>query len=165
MNSNQNQYNLPTLVVSKLPTFILQPFMFGPNSFQRASLSVPSSASRERKKVALAPGHSPLDWARVSTTTPSHKLRGVPPNTAPPPYVKVTKTELKQHKSQEDCWTCINGKVYNVTPYVDFHPGGVEEIMKCAGKDGTSLFNKYHSWVNVDRMLASCCVGVFDPTG
>ncbi|KAG7194811.1 uncharacterized protein KQ657_004492 [Scheffersomyces spartinae] len=144
-----------------LPYFDRKHDMFGPNSAQRASLNVPSTAARERKKVALAPGHSPLDWARVSTSTPSYKLRGVAPDTPPPPYVKVTKDELKLHKSQEDCWTCINGKVYNVTPYVNFHPGGVEEIMKCAGKDGTSLFNKYHSWVNVDRMLGSCCVGVF----
>jgi len=31
--------------------------------------------------------------------------------------------------------------VYDVTEYVKFHPGGVSEIMKGAGKDATSLFD------------------------
>ncbi|KAI5953369.1 hypothetical protein KGF54_002740 [Candida jiufengensis] len=134
------------------------------NSIQRASsssLSAPPSQSRARQKVVLKPGHSPLDWAELNRKQPKYKLRGVEPSTPPPQYVKVTKEELKKHKSQSDCWTCINNKVFNITPYINFHPGGVDEIMKCAGKDGTSLFNKYHSWVNVDRMLENCIVGIY----
>jgi cytochrome b involved in lipid metabolism len=73
--------------------------------------------------------------------------------------------EVKKHRGVDDCWTTINGKVFNITPYVDFHPGGRDEIMKCAGKDGTTLFNKYHSWVNVDRMLENCWIGVLDKRG
>ncbi|KAF6070316.1 Cytochrome b5-like Heme/Steroid binding domain family protein [Candida albicans] len=144
------------------------------SSSSRSSLKPPTSSSslrppptmgsnraNQRKKVILQPGHSPLDWAQLNRTQPRHKLRGVPANTPPPQYISINKQELQKHKSLQDCWTCINGKVYNITPYINFHPGGVEEIMKCAGKDGTSLFNKYHSWVNVDRMLENCIVGVF----
>jgi cytochrome b involved in lipid metabolism len=40
------------------------------------------------------------------------------------------------------------GNVYNITPYLDYHPGGVDEIMKGAGIDGTTLFQEIHSWVN-----------------
>ncbi|GEQ67934.1 hypothetical protein JCM33374_g1600 [Metschnikowia sp. JCM 33374] len=135
-----------------------------PNSFQRASnggssLGVPSRKVN-RKKVVLAPGHSPLDWAVLTSKTPKHKLRGVDPSTPPAPYVRIPASELKKHSTQEDCWTCINKKVYNITPYVNFHPGGVEEIMKCAGRDGTALFNKYHSWVNPERLLESCMIGI-----
>lgn len=32
--------------------------------------------------------------------------------------------------------------VYNVTPYMDYHPGGEEELMKAAGIDGTELFDQ-----------------------
>jgi cytochrome-b5 reductase len=34
------------------------------------------------------------------------------------------------------------GRVYNITPYLKYHPGSVEEVMKGAGKDCTSLFNE-----------------------
>lgn len=33
-------------------------------------------------------------------------------------------------------------QVYNLTPYLKFHPGGVAILMSVAGKDGTALFNK-----------------------
>ena len=34
------------------------------------------------------------------------------------------------------------GKVYNVTPYMEYHPGGIEELMRGAGQDGTLLFDE-----------------------
>ncbi|CCH43080.1 putative nitrate reductase [NADH] [Wickerhamomyces ciferrii] len=123
------------------------------NSAQRAG---GSSSQGARKKVGLEPGCSPLDWARLNSS--GQNLRGIFPNEFP---LKVSKELLKNHKSQNDCWTVLKGKVYNITPYVKFHPGGIEEIMKCAGRDGTSLFNKYHSWVNFERMLENCFVGFY----
>ncbi|EGV63276.1 hypothetical protein CANTEDRAFT_106399 [Yamadazyma tenuis ATCC 10573] len=140
----------------------------GPNSFQRVDRSdslAPNSTAinaRQRQKVVLEPGHSPLDWANLnSNSSQRYKLRGVPPNTPPPQYVTVTKDELKLHNRKDDAWTSINGKVFNITSYIDFHPGGVKQIMKCAGRDGTQLFNKYHAWVSADRMLSNCMVGMY----
>ena len=34
------------------------------------------------------------------------------------------------------------GKVYNITPYLEFHPGGIEELLKGAGIDSTTLFDQ-----------------------
>ena len=34
------------------------------------------------------------------------------------------------------------GKVYNLTPYLEFHPGGIDELMRGAGKDSTQLFDE-----------------------
>lgn len=133
------------------------------NLLKPASLGLtPPNRGPPRKKVTLQPGHSPLDWARLNQITPRHELRGVPPNAPPPQMIKVNRDEVKKHKVQNDCWTIINNKVFNITPYVNFHPGGVDEIMKCAGRDGTALFNKYHSWVNVDRMLENCFIGMLE---
>lgn len=36
----------------------------------------------------------------------------------------------------------FSGLVYNVTPYMDYHPGGEDELMKAAGIDGTDLFDQ-----------------------
>jgi cytochrome b involved in lipid metabolism len=37
---------------------------------------------------------------------------------------------------------CLCRKVYDVTPYVSYHPGGEKEIMRGAGRDATKLFGE-----------------------
>ena len=37
-------------------------------------------------------------------------------------------------------------------------------LMKGAGKDCTSLFTKYHAWVNADMLLKADYIGTLDPT-
>lgn len=44
---------------------------------------------------------------------------------------------------------------------MDFHPGGVDELMRAAGTDGTALFTEEHKWVNYQSMLSSCLIGPF----
>lgn len=60
----------------------------------------------------------------------------------------------------KDAWTVLGGKVYNITPYLPYHPGGEPELMKCAGRDGTRLFGEVHPWVNWEGMLEGCMVGI-----
>ena len=62
---------------------------------------------------------------------------------------------------REDCWVAFKGKVYNCTPYMEFHPGGGDELFKSAGEDGTELFNQVHRWVNLERILGPCLIGPF----
>lgn len=54
-------------------------------------------------------------------------------------------------------------QVYNITPYLKFHPGGAEMLMRGAGKDCTQLFAKYHAWVNADMLLKADLLGTLDP--
>ncbi|KAF4441451.1 hypothetical protein F53441_12038 [Fusarium austroafricanum] len=116
-----------------------------------------SKPNKPSRKVLLTPGHSPLDWARISG--PNADLRGVEPST---PYLRVTPSMLKRMTGRKgkDAWMALNGKVYNVTPYADFHPGGVPELMRGAGRDGTKLFGEIHPWVNYETMLSACLVGL-----
>lgn len=43
-----------------------------------------------------------------------------------------------------------------------YHPGGVDELMKAAGreKDGERLFREIHPWVSWESMLGECLVGI-----
>ena len=75
----------------------------------------------------------------------------------------MTPSELKRHNQRSDAWTSLQGRVYNITPYLEYHPGGVPELMRAAGRDGTDLFFKTHAWVNVDALLDSAVVGVLVP--
>uniref|UniRef100_A0A915B5M5 Cytochrome-b5 reductase n=1 Tax=Parascaris univalens TaxID=6257 RepID=A0A915B5M5_PARUN len=124
-----------------------------------ALLSVPQTSKMPasirsqggRLKVALQPGRGIMDWVQLTAgkQLASQQL----------PF--VTDEELRKHNSADDCWILLDNKVYDVTEYLTFHPGGIEQLMKAAGCDGTNLFHKYHSWINYETMLTSCFVGYF----
>ena len=61
-----------------------------------------------------------------------------------------------------DAWATWQGRVYNVAPYLEYHPGGAKELMKGVGRVGTAerLFNETHPWVNWEGMLGECMVGI-----
>ena len=52
-----------------------------------------------------------------------------------------TADEVKQHNSADDLWIVYNGQVYDVSSYLDEHPGGEEVIVDCAGEDATEAFD------------------------
>ena len=76
---------------------------------------------------------------------------------------KVKLSELQQHNTKEDAWMALNGQVFNITAYIRFHPGGVDEIMRGVGDDATELFQEYHPWVNAAAMLKPCYIGALVP--
>ncbi|XP_078011378.1 cytochrome b5 reductase 4 isoform X2 [Phascolarctos cinereus] len=116
-----------------------------PGSQQRA-------ASGGRSKVPLKQGRSLMDWIRL--TKSGKDLTGLKGR-----LIEVTEEELIKHNKKDDCWVCIRGLVYNVSPYMEYHPGGEDELMRAAGSDGTDLFDQVHRWVNYESMLKECLVG------
>ncbi|KAI0827961.1 FMN-dependent dehydrogenase-domain-containing protein [Trametes gibbosa] len=52
--------------------------------------------------------------------------------------------EVAQHNSRESCWIIVHGKVYDVTEFLDDHPGGSRIILKYAGKDATAEYDPIH---------------------
>ncbi|XP_057468850.1 cytochrome b5-like [Actinidia eriantha] len=52
-----------------------------------------------------------------------------------------TLSQVAQHKSKKDCWLIINGRVLDVTKFLEEHPGGEEVLLESAGKDATKDFN------------------------
>ncbi|XP_063829512.1 cytochrome b5 reductase 4 isoform X2 [Ostrinia nubilalis] len=116
------------------------------------SSSDSDSSSNPRNKCALQPGHSLMDWIRLGNS--GKDLTGVGGRVRP-----VSPAELASHNTQKDAWLAIRGRVYNITHYLPYHPGGPEELMRGAGIDATQLFDKVHPWVNYDSLLAKCLVG------
>ncbi|KAF9648697.1 cytochrome b5 [Thelephora ganbajun] len=122
------------------------------------TLALPTSTTKRPKvsrKVQLAPGYGALDWANLKNS--GKDLRGVDTLMRIPPSV------LKQHNKRDDIWMALYGKVYNVTAYMPYHPGGEKELMRAAGRDGTKLFAATHGWVNAEFMLDDCMVGFLVP--
>lgn len=131
------------------------------------STSTQAPSSRSRNRVTLAPGHSPLDWASLTrSTSPSAatRLRGSDASGLLGPFRmgRIPPSLLKAQNGRKgrDAWTSYQGRVYNISAYLDFHPGGRAEILRGAGRASDALFAEMHPWVNWDGMLASCCVGM-----
>jgi cytochrome b involved in lipid metabolism len=78
------------------------------------------------------------------------------------PYLKVPPSLLRKYTGRrgKDAWTVLGGKVYNITLYLPFHPGGEPELLRAAGRDGSRLFGEVHPWVNWEGMLEGCLVGI-----
>ncbi|CAJ1391976.1 unnamed protein product [Effrenium voratum] len=62
-------------------------------------------------------------------------------------------SEVARHCIPEDCWVALNGKVYDLTEFMDRHPGGPTTILAWAGKDASKLFNDIHKGVKIEQYL------------
>jgi hypothetical protein len=62
----------------------------------------------------------------------------------------ITWDEIRQHNTVHDGWIVLKGKVYFISPYLAYHPGGESILKPVLGKDATQLYYKYHMWVNED---------------
>ncbi|XP_026501137.1 cytochrome b5-like [Vanessa tameamea] len=51
-----------------------------------------------------------------------------------------TREELKSRNSREDAILIIHNGVYDVTKFLDEHPGGEEVLLELAGQDATEPF-------------------------
>ncbi len=68
--------------------------------------------------------------------------------------------EVANHNRQGDVWLVFRRRVYDISQYSRYHPGGVGEIMRGAGRDATAMFMEAHPWVNPDALLRDHVVGV-----
>ena len=114
----------------------LPPKKLGPWDFRARS-----AALEARKQVAM------------NLWTPAKSLRG---------DRKVTRAEVAQHGTFEDCWIIIRGKVYDFTEWKNRHPGGPFVARMYAGKDATAEFGDFHSQLAVKHMVHFCVGDLVD---
>ncbi|KLT41061.1 cytochrome b5 [Cutaneotrichosporon oleaginosum] len=48
--------------------------------------------------------------------------------------------DIKAHKTRKSLWLTLHKKVYDVTQFIDEHPGGDEVLLEEAGRDATEAF-------------------------
>ncbi|BDD63175.1 hypothetical protein MPDQ_007373 [Monascus purpureus] len=57
-----------------------------------------------------------------------------------------TPTEVSAYKTPEKgLYIIIDNNVYDVTKFIDDHPGGAKILKRVAGKDASKQFWKYHN--------------------
>lgn len=70
----------------------------------------------------------------------------------------LTLEDVAKHSTEDDCWIAIRNKVYDCTPFMKLHPGGVDSIVLAAGQDCTEDFDAIHSTAAHD-MLEKYIIG------
>ncbi len=80
----------------------------------------------------------------TSTTTPKYSMADIAP-----------------HKDATSCYSIISGSVYDLTMWVNLHPGGKGAILSLCGTDGTTAFmNRHHGAPKQMSILARYQIGV-----
>ena len=52
----------------------------------------------------------------------------------------ITLAEVAEHKDRNSCWLVIHNKVYDVTKFLEEHPGGEEVIIDVGGRFASEPF-------------------------
>ena len=143
---------------SALPTLRTVPF----GQARRAASNRPPPRNRRAPLVlaaslAVAVGLYATTLGRPSLTAegaaPVHKRK------------LISMDEVGKHDSLDrGVWVAIEGQVYDVTDFIDVHPGGRTVIVKNAGRDVTDLYMPVHPANAIaDNLAPSQHLGAVDP--
>ncbi|KAJ4751576.1 Cytochrome b5 [Rhynchospora pubera] len=76
---------------------------------------------------------------------------------------KFSASDVLLHTTRDDCWLLIRGKVYDVTKFLDDHPGGEEVILQAsASGDATDAFETVGHSSSAETMMEGYLIGSVD---
>jgi hypothetical protein len=95
------------------------------------------------------PSPTPTPVATVTATpTPTPTATATPtPTPTPTPTATAagyTMTQVRANNTARSCWSAIDGFVYDLTRWINSHPGGSGAILFLCGTDGTNAFKAQH---------------------
>ena len=109
--------------------------------------------SRAKSAITIAVGDREVQGevlrGPAPTPTPSPTAKA-PSTPSPSPTADVTTlasytmAKVKENNSASSCWSVISGNVYDLTKWINQHPGGASAIQSLCGIDGTSSFLAQH---------------------
>ena len=133
-------------------------YQFVATSSARAAITIGVGYQEIPGEVLRGPAPTP-----VASTAPMMKPTPTPSPTPEPEITTqsgYTMAKVKENNSASSCWSVINGNVYNLTQWINSHPGGPSVIRGLCGVDGTSSFNgKHRGQGNPTSTLASYLLG------
>ena len=70
--------------------------------------------------------------------------------------------QVKEHTKRSDLWMSIHGKVYNVSKFLDAHPGGEEVLVDHAGLDASGAFDDIGHSEDAHDLMKQFEIGTLD---
>ena len=137
-------------------------YQFVVTSRARAAITIAVGYQEIPGQVLRGPASTPP--MAQPTPTPAAVAPSAKPSPTPEPEITTqtgyTMAKVKENNSASSCWSVINGNVYNLTQWINSHPGGPSVIRGLCGVDGTSSFNgKHRGQGNPTATLASYLLG------
>ena len=88
-------------------------------------------------KVFVTPAANLSSTSQTTQTTSATQTSPLSPTGT----TGLTATEVATHNSSKSCYLIVNNKVYDVTTFLQMHPGGGGLITPYCGKEATQAFN------------------------
>ena len=88
-----------------------------------------------------SPTPSPTPTPTTDSTPTQTPSKSATPTASNPGY---TLAQVKANNSRQSCWTIIDNYVYDLTRWINSHPGGASAILSLCGVDGSAAFNAQH---------------------
>ncbi|XP_058486386.1 cytochrome b5 isoform X2 [Solea solea] len=70
-----------------------------------------------------------------------------------------TLEEIRVHNMCKDAWLIVHDKVYDITSFLEEHPGGEEVLLEQAGADATESFEDVGHSTDAREMLLQYYIG------
>jgi len=71
----------------------------------------------------------------------------------------ITLAELKGHNTASSCWMAIHDHVYDITKFLDEHPGGEEVLLEQAGAYATEAFEDVGHSTDARELMEDYLIG------
>lgn len=72
-----------------------------------------------------------------------------------------TRTEVAKNNTEDSLWCIVDHKVYDLTDFLEAHPGGSVVLTQYAGTDATTAFYNLHRHEVLEK-YASLCIGTIE---
>ncbi|XP_066249009.1 cytochrome b5-like isoform X1 [Euwallacea similis] len=72
---------------------------------------------------------------------------------------EYTTAQLKEHNNKKSVWVRIHNDIFDVTPFLNEHPGGEEVLIEQAGKEATEAFEDVGHSSDAREMMEKYKIG------
>jgi hypothetical protein len=105
--------------------------------------------SKGKAEITVAVGDKEIPGEVLRGTKPTPTPTSTSSSTASPTAsaspAGYTMAQVRANNSAKSCWAVIDGFVYNLTSWINSHPGGSSAIVSLCGTDATSTFKSQHA--------------------
>ena len=84
------------------------------------------------------------------------------PHATEPSDRQISRAEVEKNNTEDSLWCIVDARVYDLTDFLDAHPGGNVVLQQYAGKDATTAFYNLHRHEVIQKYAPTLCIGTVE---